>query len=99
MASPVTPIMPGKELPVTVIGANQQGVQPLPAFVDVQGNVLTRWKLTDEELEQVKLTGEIWLTVSTFFQPFQPVFLSALPPQVDYVAAHLNGHRSQPKPE
>ncbi len=48
---------------------------PLPAISD--GNkVITKWKLTKEELEEVAITGEIYLELLTFGQPLQPIKLS-----------------------
>jgi hypothetical protein len=45
-----------------VIGENQQGVAPLPAFADGQ-HVVSCWELSPEEKRQVLLTGRIYVLV------------------------------------
>ncbi len=74
------------EIPLTEVGCTQ-GYQkvvyakdqpeyiPLPVISD--GNkVITKWKLTKEEFEEVAITSEIYLELLTFGQPPQPVKLS-----------------------
>jgi hypothetical protein len=69
-----------------VYAADQPEYQPLPAFKCVNGKILTRWELTDEEKRLVTEQGYIYLAVNTFNQPLQPVYLSATPPDcIDYV--------------
>ena len=65
-----------------VFGANQPEYIPLPAQVlpGEYGQIITCWELTPEELETVKKTGKIWLSVLTFGQPLQPVLLTAEKP-------------------
>lgn len=68
-----------------VYGANQPEYEPLPAEKRGKartGEVLTCWKLTDEEKALVQMTGEIWLSMLTFGQPLQPVLLSATRPEI-----------------
>ena len=60
----------------TVFAENQEEYNSLPAFKDDEGNVVTCWKLSDEEIKKITETGELWLSVSTFNQPLQPVLLS-----------------------
>ena len=43
---------------------------------DPQGLVITKWQLSPEELERVKETGTIHLSMLTFNQPLQPVLLT-----------------------
>lgn len=43
------------------------------------GTILTRWSLDAEEKKLVLEQGYIYLAVSTFNQPLQPVLLSATP--------------------
>lgn len=68
-----------------VYGATQKEYQPLPAerrgMVET-GEILTCWELDPEELEIVKKTGKVWLSVLTFGQPLQPVLLSAVKPPI-----------------
>ena len=74
------------EIPLTEIGCIQ-GYQkvvfakdqpeyiPLPAISDGY-KVITKWKLSKEELEEIAITGEIYLELLTFGQPLQPIKLS-----------------------
>lgn len=83
---PVSPVIPGVEMDEVVYAADQPQYQPLPAFKCVNGKILTRWEMTDEEKRLVAEQGYIYLAVSTFNQPLQPVYLSATPPDaIDYV--------------
>lgn len=69
-----------------VYAADQPEYQPLPAFKCVNGKILTRWELDDEEKRLVVEQGYVYLAVSTFNQPLQPVYLSATPPDsIKYV--------------
>lgn len=69
-----------------VYAADQPEYQPLPAFKCVNGKILTRWELNEEEKRLVVEQGYLYLAVNTFNQPLQPVFLSATPPDsIDYV--------------
>lgn len=62
-----------------VFAKYQQEYIPLPAMKvpnDPQGIIITKWKLSPEELERVKETGTIHLSMMTFNQPLQPVLLT-----------------------
>jgi hypothetical protein len=59
-----------------IITKDQPEYMPLPAHVDENGNVVTCWKLSPDEIEKISKTGELWLSVMTFKQPLQPLFLS-----------------------
>lgn len=83
---PVSPVIPGVEMDEVVYAADQPEYQPLPAFKCVNGKILTRWEMSAEEKRLVAEQGYIYLAVSTFNQPLQPVYLSATPPDsIDYV--------------
>jgi hypothetical protein len=74
------------EIDEVVYAADHPQYQPLPAFKCVNGKILTRWELTDEERKLIAEQGYIFLAVSTFNQPLQPVYLSATPPDsITYV--------------
>lgn len=79
---PIAPIIPGHSLPVTEIAKSQDEYQTLPAWVDTDGTVLTRWRLTWRERLRVLLSGDIYLWVMTFGRPLQPVMLEAEKPKV-----------------
>lgn len=58
-----------------VFAKDQPEYMPLPAMKipnDPQGLIIT----TPEELERIKETGTIHLSVATFNQPLQPVLLT-----------------------
>jgi hypothetical protein len=58
-----------------VFAKDQPQYIPLPALSD--GNkVLTKWKLSKEELEEIAITGEIYLKILTFGDKLQPIQLA-----------------------
>lgn len=79
---PVSPIIPGVELPEVKFAEDQPEYETLPAFIGSDGVVLTRWKLSFSERLRVLFTGDIYLFVWTFRQPLQPVALSVEAPKV-----------------
>ncbi len=60
-----------------VFGKDQPQYNPLPALDldDDNGEVITCWEMTDEELEQVKKTRRIYLSQYTFRRPLQPILM------------------------
>lgn len=56
---------------------DQPEYQPLPVFRQRDGIVVSCWELTDEEIEKIKESKQIFLSVMTFNQPLQPLFLTA----------------------
>jgi hypothetical protein len=66
-----------------VIGANQPQYIPLHGAIykDEAGitHIVTRWKLTDDERERLLKREDLYLTVATHDQPFQPVRLQVGP--------------------
>lgn len=70
--------MKPKEFPEvnTIYAKDQPEYQPLPVFKDGKGTVVSCWKLTDEEIINIAKNGYIWLSVMTFNQPLQPIFLT-----------------------
>lgn len=64
-----------------IYGKNQQEFEQLPAYIDEeQGASTFRFKLSEEEVQQVKETGEIWITVLNHKQPLQPIAGTILNP-------------------
>lgn len=62
-----------------VFAKDQPEYIPLPAYKvpgDPKGAIVTKWKLSPEELNKVQETGEIYLSMLTFNQPLQPVLLT-----------------------
>lgn len=74
---PVSPVIPGINLPEVVFAKDQPEYIPLPAFKTGDGMVITRWSLTWRERIRVLFSGSIWLSVLTFNGPLQPVKLDA----------------------
>lgn len=70
--------MTPKEFPEqnVIFAKDQPEYNPLPAFKDEKGNVVTCWDLSDEEIERLIQTKTIYLTVKTFNNPLQPVFIT-----------------------
>jgi len=79
---PVSPIIPGVSLKETVYAANQPEYNPLPVFKDCEGTVLSRWHLSLRERLRVLFKGDVYLWVSTFNQPLQPLLMQVEPPEV-----------------
>lgn len=80
---PTSPVLPGYSLSEIIYAENQPQYQNLPSFRTEDGDVLTRWKLTLRERIKIFFTGSIYLTISTFNHPLQPVML-----QVDKPILH-----------
>ena len=71
--TPITPVVPGFNLPVTTFAKDQPDYMQLPSWKGPDGMVVTRWRLTFRERLRLFLTGDLWLSVLTFNQPLQPV--------------------------
>jgi hypothetical protein len=56
-----------------VFGAGQPEYQPLPAIKCPDGQVITCWELSPEEIEEVKVSGKIYLHQLTFNKALQPI--------------------------
>jgi hypothetical protein len=82
MAKPTTPIVPGMKLPETIYAKDQKPYIPLPVFRYDDGMVLSRWKLTWKERLLVLLRGDLFLWISTFNKPLQPVSIQIERPKV-----------------
>ena len=78
---PVVPIVPGLTLPVTEYAKDQLPYQPLPVYKHDDGVLLSRWHLSWRERLTVLLRGDVYLWVSTFNKPLQPVALAVSTPK------------------
>jgi hypothetical protein len=74
--SPVSPVIPETNLEEVTYAKDQPEYQPLPSLRAPDGTILTRWKLTEEEKQQVLSQGYVYLLVMTFNQPLQPLLLT-----------------------
>lgn len=79
---PVSPVLPGSDLPETVYAKDQPEYTPLPVFRQEDGTVLSRWRLTWRERLQIAFSGNMYLLVMTFNQPLQPVLLQTEKPKL-----------------
>lgn len=70
---PVSPVVPGTQLPETIIAENQDEYGDLPAVHVAGGVILTRWQMSIWERLKVLFTGNVYLWMLTFGQPVQPV--------------------------
>lgn len=66
-----------------VFAENQPEYMPLPAHVSPEGVVTCCWKLSQEEIARVLVTGCIWHQVHTFRQPLQPQLLAVTNPLLE----------------
>lgn len=72
-----------------VFGANQEGVFPLPAYKNDNGDVYTTWELSQNERDEVMKTGRIYLIVQTFNRGFNPLIITTENP---FIEAPKNTH-------
>lgn len=56
-----------------VFGANQPEYQPLPAMKLPDGEVITCWELTDDEILRIQESKKIYFSQLTFNQPLQAI--------------------------
>lgn len=68
-----------------IFGKDNKDYEPLPAWTNSQGQVVTCWQLTDEEVQQIIESKKIYLMQLTFNQPLQPVSLHSENPVLDFV--------------
>lgn len=59
-----------------VYAKDQPEYIPLPALRSVDGRVVSRWILTEDERRLVAAGADIYLSVHTFNGPLQPVLLT-----------------------
>ena len=77
---PSSPVIPGSNRTEVVFAKDQPQYFPLPAILEDDGAIHTRWRLSLKERLQILFNGSIYLDVLTFNKPLQPVRLSAEPP-------------------
>lgn len=79
---PESPVVPGYDLPETVYAKDQPEYQPLPVvkIEGPEGQVLSRWHLSPEDRQRIAEGQDVYLWVSTFGRPLQPVLLEVKSP-------------------
>lgn len=65
---------PGQNI---VFAENQPEYLPLPALKMPDGEVITCWEVSSDELEEINRSKRIYLSQLTFNKPLQPVMLMA----------------------
>ena len=70
---PITPVVPGLDLPVTTFAKDQPEYNPLPSYRCEDGTVVTRWRLSFRERMLVLIGRSIWHSQLTFNHPLQPI--------------------------
>lgn len=79
---PVSPVLPSQsDLPEIEAGKNQPEYNNLPVLNLGEGVLLSRWKLTEEELAIIQKTGDLYVFIHTFGHPVQPINLQAEEPR------------------
>jgi hypothetical protein len=86
--TPVSPVIPGAEALEVTLGKGQPEYVPLPAIrlVGDEGELITRWELSDEDRARLAAGGSVYLHVWTFGQRLQPVRLSTEEPAIDVIS-------------
>ena len=75
--TPILPVVPGFELPVTTYAKDQPEYLQLPSWKSEEGLVVTRWHIPFWSRLKIAFGGSIWLSIKTFNNPLQPVRLTA----------------------
>ena len=60
-----------------VYGDNQEEYVGLPAHKTPDGQVLMCFQLDEDEIEEMRKTGKMWISLLTFNKPLQPICLSS----------------------
>lgn len=61
-----------------VFGKDQPEYFPLPALLFNDGNIVTHWELSAEDLQKIVCGGKIQLTIMTYGRPLQPIRLEVI---------------------
>lgn len=59
-----------------VYGKDQKEYEPLPALKFEDGTMVTCWKLSWRELLRIVWQRKVWVSVLTFNQPLQPLYIT-----------------------
>lgn len=83
---PVDGVIPERELngaQEVCYGVGQEAYQELPAVRTPQGVVVSKWRLTNEEIETIRLTGCLFVEQMTFGFNLQPIRVRVDQPVLD----------------
>jgi hypothetical protein len=73
-----------ENLPVITYAKDQPEYQPLPCVKLPNGDIATRWELTEAERDAIWNSKEFYLVMSTFNRPLTPVLPMADKPRVAF---------------
>ena len=81
---PASPVFVDACLPEVVFAKDQPEYIPLPAvrLIGDEGQIVTRWELSDDDRARIAAGASVYLSVRTFGRPLQPVLLETTPPSV-----------------
>lgn len=65
----------GRKVEVITFAKDQKGYSPLPAIHVEDGDIITEWEFSKEDVVKVMNGGKLRLTIKTFNYPLQPVML------------------------
>lgn len=80
MAKPVSPVIDGYESFEVSIAESQDEYGTLPALMIDNKNhtLITRWEFNDEEIGAILHTKSVYILMSTFGNPIQPLAVTAI---------------------
>ncbi len=81
MPKPKSPVIEGLEPYEVVFGdpdIGQPQYIPLPALRSPEGQVMSRWELTNEERLWIANGADVFITIHTFNEPYPPTSVTIL---------------------
>lgn len=75
---PVEPKVPHDGAALVVFAKDQPQYDPLPAYVDGAGLVMTEWEFSAEDLATIVNGGRVRLWISTFRRSLQPIAIEVV---------------------
>lgn len=63
---PISPVIPGQDLPEVIIAKDQPEYMPLPVVFFQDGTILSRWHMNQAERTAVAVTGELFINLLLF---------------------------------
>lgn len=82
-----------KETNVT-FAKDQKQYMPLVALKTEAGEVVTCWEFSFAERLRVLFGGKLWLCISTFNKPLQPIFMTTEKNEILVTAPNINENES-----
>lgn len=80
----VSPVVPGREAMELIFAKDQRQFLPLPALAVEDGSpgrIVTRWELTEEDRQRLAAGGSIYVWITTYHQPLQPLAVTTYAPE------------------